>query len=368
MILQALKEYYDRKAADPDSDIAPEGFEKKEIPFLVIIKPDGEFVNLRPMREKKDNVTIRKIYLLPRSEKRTGSRSFEKTFLLWDHIGYLFGFPDSDPRAAKQHQTWLNSLEKLPDELKQDEGVKAILLFYQNGGVSAVKGHPSWSECLKIPSCNMTFCLVEDEVPIPCRSAVREYVRSTMQKPISHQEKDKHYSGVFAHCLITGNYGEIKRTHQYTPIDKDAKSLVSFQKNSGYDSYGKEQCYNAPVSESAEFAYTTGLNTLLKSKGQRIKVGDAVTVYWSEKASSLEKDAFFFFSNHPKTILIEIPRLSKFCTSQSGVGLILYRKRTRAFMSLDYPRIQPVSPYGSGMLERSRKWEHGLNSMLTTLP
>ena len=30
MILQALKEYYDRKADDPDSGIAPEGFEKRK--------------------------------------------------------------------------------------------------------------------------------------------------------------------------------------------------------------------------------------------------------------------------------------------------------------------------------------------------
>ena len=30
MILQALKEYYDRKAADPDSGIAPVGWEKRK--------------------------------------------------------------------------------------------------------------------------------------------------------------------------------------------------------------------------------------------------------------------------------------------------------------------------------------------------
>ena len=33
MILQALKEYYDRKVLDTDSDIAPEGFEIRELPF-----------------------------------------------------------------------------------------------------------------------------------------------------------------------------------------------------------------------------------------------------------------------------------------------------------------------------------------------
>ena len=35
MILQALREYYDRKAADPEAGIAPLGWELKEIPYLV---------------------------------------------------------------------------------------------------------------------------------------------------------------------------------------------------------------------------------------------------------------------------------------------------------------------------------------------
>ena len=33
MILQALCDYYQRKANDPESGIAPEGFEYKEIPL-----------------------------------------------------------------------------------------------------------------------------------------------------------------------------------------------------------------------------------------------------------------------------------------------------------------------------------------------
>ena len=33
MILQALKDYYDRKAADPESGIASLGWERKEIPI-----------------------------------------------------------------------------------------------------------------------------------------------------------------------------------------------------------------------------------------------------------------------------------------------------------------------------------------------
>ena len=304
MILQALKEYYDRKAADPESDIAPEGFEKKQIQFLVVIRPDGTFVNLESTREKVGDRIVYKQFLLPRSKTRTGVKSFQKTFLLWDHIGYLFGVPESDPKSMKQHQTWLNSLKTLPDDLQQDEGVKAIQLFYEKDGIKVVKKHASWPDCLKLRSCNMTcnmtFSLVGDTVPIPCRKAIQNHIRTTILQAMTSNEEEKNTDKVFANCLITGKYGEIARTHGRTPIDKDTKSLVAFQKNSGYDSFGKEQCLNAPVSKSAEFAYTTGLNTLLKSKEQRIRVGDATAVFWSEKSSALEKDAFFFFSETPK--------------------------------------------------------------------
>ncbi|HOD29495.1 MAG TPA: type I-C CRISPR-associated protein Cas8c/Csd1 [Syntrophales bacterium] len=300
MILQVLKEYYDRKAADPDSDIAPEGFEKKAIPFIVVIKSDGEFVNLKSTREKVGERNVAKPFLLPRSMTRTGSKSHKTTFLLWDHIGYLFGYPENDPKADKQHQTWLNFLNALPEDLKQDAGVKAVLLFYEKNGIAAVKSHISWPECVRIPSCNMTFSLVEEELPVPCRPAVQNYVRASVSRPTVPDKGDSAAAKVFAHCLITGEYGEIARIHGRTPINKDTKSLVAFQKNSGYDSFGKKQCYNAPVCKKAEFSYTTGLNTLLKSKGQRIQIGDTATVFWSEKASPLEHDAFFFFSEPPK--------------------------------------------------------------------
>ena len=96
------------------------------------------------------------------------------------------------------------------------------------------------------------------------------------------------------------NLEKLPGTHARTPINKDTKSLISFQKNSGYDSYGKEQGYNAPVSKSSEFAYTTGLNTLLRSERSRMLVGDAVTVFWSAKESGLENDFFDFFNEPHK--------------------------------------------------------------------
>ncbi|MDA1276966.1 MAG: type I-C CRISPR-associated protein Cas8c/Csd1 [Verrucomicrobia bacterium] len=283
MILQALKEYYDRKAADPESGIAPEGFEKKDIPFIVVIGNDGKFVCLEDMREGDGQRARGKTWLLPRSIKRSGSRSHETTFLLWDHVGYLLGHPAGDSardreRAQNQHQAWLKRLEGLPSGLKRDEGVSAVMKFYAAGGVASVKASPNWPDCIKLPNCNSTFRLSGESLPIPCRPAVQAYVREQVLQetlPPDAQSKD-----VFARCLVTGEVGPIAPTHGRTPISKDTKSLVAFQRHSGYDSYGKEQGYNAPVCKSTEFAYTTALNTLLRSSS-RMLVGDAVTVFWS---------------------------------------------------------------------------------------
>jgi len=301
MILQALKEYYDRKAADPESDIAPEGFEKKELQFLIVINENGDFINIEDTREKVGTKLVAKSFLLPRSKGRSGIRSYETTFLLWDHIGYLLGLPTDDEKSSKQYHTWLSQLNQLPKELTDDIGVKAVIKFYENNEVAKAVKSDQIKECLKATPCNMSFRLVSD-VPVPCREKVREYVRNSMLTVNSEENGQEEVQNDFKTgiCLVTGEMGVIARTHGRTPINKDTKSLVGFQKNSGYDSYGKEQGYNAPVIKSSEFAYVTALNTLLKSKTQKILIGDASTVFWSGKESSFESDFFSFFQEPDK--------------------------------------------------------------------
>lgn len=298
MILQALTEYYDRKAADPDSEIAPEGFEKKELQFLIVIDENGKFINIEDTREKAGNKLTAKSFLLPRSKGRAGSKAYETTFLLWDHIGYVLGLPTSDSKSSKQHQTWINSLKELPPDLLEDTGVKAVAKFYENNEVAKAVASPYITECLKAVQCNMSFRL-ESDVPVPCRPKVQEFVKNSLSGIDDEVDYDNttEKSGI---CLVTGESGVIARTHGRTPIDKDTKCLVGIQRNSGYDSYGKEQGYNAPIIKSTEFAYVTALNTLLKSKTQRIFIGDASTVFWSEKRSSFESDFSFFFKEPEK--------------------------------------------------------------------
>lgn len=68
-------------------------------------------------------------------------------------------------------------------------------------------------------------------------------------------------------CLVIGKqHSKIVEVTTATMIrGSQAKAkLVAFQVNSGYDSYGKSKGHNAPISEQAEFAYTTALNHLLR--------------------------------------------------------------------------------------------------------
>lgn len=71
MILQALYEYYQRKAADPGSTIAPHGLEWKEIPYLILIDKKGNFLELQDTTEGVGKQKRAKKYLVVKSKGRT---------------------------------------------------------------------------------------------------------------------------------------------------------------------------------------------------------------------------------------------------------------------------------------------------------
>lgn len=286
MIIKALAEYYERKYLDPESGISPEGFETKELPFLIVIDKDGELLYVEDTREKVGNRLVGKKYLVPRSDVRTGSKSFEKTFILWDHIGYVLGVtrserPQDKKRSSLQHNTWMNKLEELSKAVPDDPAIHAIIKFYSKNGISKVLSTDQFRDIEKIPGCNISFRLNDDLKPTPCRESVRNYV-------LNQLEIEKNEAETYGTCIITGKKGPIARIHGKTPINKDSNSLIGFQKGSGYDSYGKEQGFNAPIIKSTEFAYVTALNLLLKSNAQRIHVGDMSTVFWAKKPNAAE--------------------------------------------------------------------------------
>lgn len=281
MILQALYEYYGRK-----KDYLPEeGFELKELKFLIAINKEGKFVDLVDLREKKRG----KQFLIPKAVARSGANAWHTTFLLWDHYGYVLkhsknDLPQAQDMAAKQNKVFIDALMNLPEHVREDVGVKSIILFYKNNQIDEVKKHPNWEDCKKIPGCNLTFRLDGDYELIPQREIVTSYQKSLF----SHTDDDSE-EGIISPCLITGKIEPIVRLHTATPIlgSKSGAKIVAFQKNSGFDSYGKEQAYNAPISIKAEAAYSTALKYLLTSKTNKKIISDTTIIFWAEKETQV---------------------------------------------------------------------------------
>jgi len=288
MILQALYEYARRKG-----DALPEdGFEQVEIKYLIKIREDGSFVDLVSTIEDKKG----KAYLLPQRVGRSGKNSWQSPFLLWDNIGFVLREPkeikddtkkqkEADEYAENQNNAFIKKIESLPEEVKRDTGVAAVLRFYisnKANGFDKVRSSEYWEECKKSNG-NISFILNAETDLVAQAPAVKAY-----QKSLTAQNDDIEDSGaenIVGTCLITGEKSLIARLHTATPISgaKSNAKFVGFQKNCGYDSFGKEQSYNAPVSVNAMNAYTKALKYLIKIKDNHFRLGEDTIVFWAEK-------------------------------------------------------------------------------------
>lgn len=290
MILQALKEYYDRKAADPDSDIAPEGWEKKEIPFIVVLDHEGILVGIEGTREGDGKKKRAKAFLVPQGVKKTSGIAAN---LLWDTAGYVFGIDTKgdQERALKQKKAFM---DRLRNELGDIEVVQTIIHFLENIAEDRLAQEDNWEEICEINP-NLSF-RINTEMSLVCRRP--EVVARIDAAAVAKTDQNV---GI---CLVTGEKTEIKPLHTSIKGVYGAQSsggnIVSFNLDA-FRSYDKEQGFNSPVGATAEFSYTTAANTLLgKDSQQRLSVGDASTIFWSRKKSSFESDFAAFFKEPEK--------------------------------------------------------------------
>jgi len=308
MILQALYDYYQRKAADPESRIAPQGFEWKEIPFIIVIDEDGKFIDLQDTRSVEGKIKVASSYLVHKTKGRTGAHSYQTANILWDHFGYVLAHPkEKDDKktkeqlhddAERQHETFVTLVTDLTIKFPENKQFKAVANFLKDPEQKRmVFEHDNWKDCIRIPGCNLSFRLAgEKEIVAENEDLIKSFsVETSMNNEDERNESDSS-NGV---CLITGEVGPIAVLHTSTSIPggKSGAKLVGFQTNSGYDSYYKEQGLNAPVSIKAEDAYTTALNVLLsRDSTNKFRLSDLTVVFWADKANEFENVFPFFLA------------------------------------------------------------------------
>ncbi len=291
MILQALKEYYDRKAADPDSGIAPLGWEWKEIPYLIVLDRDGNLVNVEDTQETVGKEPRAKSFRVSQSVKRSG-KNFASYFL-WDNVTYVTGVgcKKNLENAVKQHAAFMEKLREHADV----PAVQAVEKFLASDDCLAqLEKFEAWQKA-KETCAFVAFRFVDANGTVFDEEPVRRIV-DEMASATSSDDAP-------AIDLVSGKRGALAATHPsikgVAGANSTGANIVSFNFPAA-KSFGKEQGANSPISTTSAFEYTTALNTLLsKDSKQKMMVGDATVVYWAEKADPME-DALAAFFKEPE--------------------------------------------------------------------
>lgn len=272
MILKALYDYYERckDKLPPMQNALVEFF------YAIVIDENGKFKRLEPL----DGMTL----LIYRPEERT---SAPVPHSMGDNGSYVLGLKDlksdddnsilSDMKKnAKNHTSFKDDVKNIFEALPDNRYAKAVYLFYEHYSIEIIKQMKSdvnWVDFCKSLNKNITFRIDGEIVLAACDSQIIDYKKSN-----ALNENNE------AICLVTGAKKKPVST-TYSTFVRGGKSnakLVSFQVTSGYDSYGKEKGLNAPISEEAEFKYTTALLSLLsKNSRNKFVIGLRTFIFWS---------------------------------------------------------------------------------------
>ena len=275
MILQALYDYYHRCG-----DLPQKGMELKEIGFLIVIDKEGHFLRFEDRRIDKKQAQR---FLV---KKHVGRTSALAANYLYDNSGYVFGYSDKGD-VMHQYQTFKDKVRNIFNQHQDNEDIIAVQKFYEQEQakmLEQMKGDSLWPEIERnLNKKYSTFSfLIDGDTKIVAEK--RELLDINEEQPST--------SGQI--CLVTGKKGNAVETTTATmiPGSQATAKLVSFQVSSGYDSYGKSKGGNAPISEDAEFAYTTALNHLLGSNTRnKFMVGTRTFVFWASKNDEAGKEA-----------------------------------------------------------------------------
>ena len=292
MILKALYDYYQRSG----EEVAPLGLEYKQIGFIIVLDKDGHFLRFEDRRLDKKSAQQ---FLVMKS---VGRSSAPVANYLYDNSQYVFGYSDKGDLDSmrKYFDTFKSKVAEIYGMYSENKAIQAVYAFYQqepSAMVEAMQQDVLWDDIAKnLNKKYSTFSFLID--------GDTEIVASKRDLMNLATPEDTVEGKL---CLVTGKHSKTVEVTTATmiPGSQATAKLVAFQVNSGYDSYGKTKGNNAPISEDAEFAYTTALNHMLRPDSHnKFMVGNRTFLFWASSASQAAKeseDSLFALLGRPET-------------------------------------------------------------------
>jgi len=292
MILQSLYRLYDRLREEEDYAVPSKGYSVQQIVFRVVITYEGELVDIQDIRISSGKLKRSRQLLVPGGTKPSGS-GLNPGFL-WDNTAYMLGYKKDDNNLERTRESF-NSFKKKHLSLEREINSKAF---------SAVCHFlEKWR-----PQEAMSYSFLEEGVTGFGVFQIQGEMGYVHEDPVVRAwwEKNQHKAGKteeIGQCLITGHLAPVARLHE--PKIKGVRGaqssgglIVSFNE-SAYESYGRKQSRNAPVSVEAAFKYTNALNALLNgpmSEKHSMMISDTTVVFWTEKPTPTEDIFIHIFS------------------------------------------------------------------------
>ena len=288
MILQALVKHYENLAEQ--EKVAQPGWCKTKVSYAIHLSKDGKILGILTLKQEEERGK-KKVWSpsqIKVPEMVTRSSGVLANFLC-DNSKYILGI-DQDGANQRVLECFKAAKERHLLLLQETKGemAQAVRSFFETWNPEK-----AW-ECAEVrekweditDGVNLIFCMgmqyAQDD----------PFIRETWERAREESSEDAQ-TGI---CLVTGKKAEISRIHKTIKGVPGAQSsgaaLVSFNA-AAFESYGKEQSYNAPVGKYAEFAYTTALNYLLAQRKYTFQLGDSMVVFWAESGEEEYQDAFF---------------------------------------------------------------------------
>ena len=287
MILQALVKQYEN--LERQGKVSGPGWCQAKVSYELDLSKNGDVLGVtsRKIEEMRGKKTVWAPASLIVPEMVTRSSGVSANFLC-DNSKYMLGI---DVQGTNQRviDCFQATREKHRSVLKNAQGeiARAILAYFEKWDPQKAEQHPvireNWEKLTE--GGNLIFSVEGQE------AQEDEEIRACWEQ--YREQDDGERKGL---CLVTGRKTEISRIHKVIKGVPGAQSsgaaLVSFNAPA-FESYGKEQSYNAPVGKYAEFAYTTALNYLLTQRDYTFSLGDAMVVYWAENGKEEYQKCFF---------------------------------------------------------------------------
>jgi len=301
-MLAALNGYYDRLA--DRGDVPPFGYSTERISYFITLSPAGEPVHVGPWQSLSGKKPEPRPTSVPQSFKRPGVTP--RSFFLWDKTQFALGLGlDKTTKQRVAYPANWAAFQALHRRLlagTEDSGLLALLGFLDIWSEERFEAAGFTDAMLDQ---NMVFMLDGDrnEAGQPRFLHDRPAARRIWERQVADG------AGAESLCLVTGTVQPVARLHPAIKgvmgAQSSGASIVSFN-NDAFESYGKAQGLNSPVSEAAAFGYGTALNAMLaRGSGNRLQVGDTTVVFWAdtsggEASAQAAEDAFLRLLDPPR--------------------------------------------------------------------